>query len=682
MRAAIALRWWPLGLLLLVACSSPLKTPPIGEDVPPDDALIALEAFRGEDRYFLRYQHEDNYFYAAGDLKGRAFLNRTTEGGYAAAEVTALIPEAAEDWDGLRNRLTPIPILGLDAWARFREQIFKGFMPTGKDSGVAVSFERGDYFFFYDRAGRFRARRLIDKPAWYEVVGNIDLEKYYHRWQPVLLEFLEQEGLDSEEVLFNTGDLEAGAIPFIYINTRSQLIVLIRYDELPESMQGQIPAAHWLQSLWHFIGSHTYSVPMRPFTSAQSLLALMADTAGQPGRSVTSAVPQEVVIPPLADGPPMDLVAWETQLDQRLGRQSSRGTVDFLVDGDSFFPRFIDSVTSAQSSVDIRAYIFDNDDVALTIAELLKRRSLEGIDTRVLFDGLGTIIAGGEQSASLPEHHQTPISIHSYLKQDSNIDVRAVKNTWLMGDHVKTMVIDERVAFLGGMNIGREYRYDWHDLMMEVSGPVVDEINREFSAAWAKAGWFGDFGAMLTRDPKPVNNWSSGYPLRLIHTRPGQQEIFSLQREAMRQARDYIYIENAYFTDDQLLRELIDARRRGVDVRVIIPLETDRGLITRNIATAANQMLEHGIRVYIYPGFTHVKAAIFDGWACVGSANFDRLSLKINREINLATSEPEAVQELLDELFLPDFEHSPELTEPFPQAWADQVIEMVGDYVF
>ena len=332
--------------------------------------------------------------------------------------------------------------------------------------------------------------------------------------------------------------------------------------------------------------------------------------------------------------------------------------------------------------MDVRAYIFDNDDVALTIAELLKRRSREGIDTRVLFDGLGTIIAGGEHSDTLPEHHQPPVSIHRFLERDSNIDVRAVKNTWLMGDHVKTMIIDERVAFLGGMNIGREYRYDWHDLMMEITGPVVDEINREFSQAWTQAGWFGDFGMMFSRDPEPVNAWSSGYPLRLIHTRPGQQEIFNMQREAIRRSRDYIYIENAYFTDDQLLHELIDARRRGVDVRVIIPLETDAGLITRNIATAANLMLEHGIRVYIYPGFTHAKAAIFDGWACVGSANLDRLSLKINREINVATSEPAAVQELLDELFLPDFQHSPELTEPFPQAWADRVIEMVGDYVF
>jgi phosphatidylserine/phosphatidylglycerophosphate/cardiolipin synthase-like enzyme len=93
-------------------------------------------------------------------------------------------------------------------------------------------------------------------------------------------------------------------------------------------------------------------------------------------------------------------------------------------------------------------------------------------------------------------------------------------------------------------------------------------------------------------------------------------------------------------------------------------------------------MLEHGIRVYLYPGFTHAKAAIFDGWASVGSANLDRLSLKINRELNVTTSEPEAVQALLDTLFEPDFERSRELTEPLPERWSDHVIEIFGDYIF
>jgi phosphatidylserine/phosphatidylglycerophosphate/cardiolipin synthase-like enzyme len=378
----------------------------------------------------------------------------------------------------------------------------------------------------------------------------------------------------------------------------------------------------------------------------------------------------------------MDLADWEHELDDRLGRPASRGRLRFLVDGEAFFPRFIDMVTSAEESVDLRTYIFDNDDIALEIAELLKRRSNEGLDVRVLIDGLGTIMAAAEDSGSLPEEHRAPPSITSYLEQDSGVAVRAIKNTFLAGDHAKTMVIDRRVAFLGGMNIGREYRYDWHDLMVEVTGPVVDEINREFQSAWAGAGFFGDFARLLSRNPAKVNQQKSGYPLRLIYTRPGQKEIYELQRDAIRRSRGYIYIENAYFTDDELLRELILARQRGVDVRVVIPLETDRGLITRNMVLAANAMLEHGIRVYLYPGFTHAKAAIFDGWASVGSANLDRLSLKINRELNVTTSEPEAVQALLDTLFEPDFERSRELTEPLPERWSDHVIEIFGDYIF
>jgi cardiolipin synthase len=304
------------------------------------------------------------------------------------------------------------------------------------------------------------------------------------------------------------------------------------------------------------------------------------------------------------------------------------------------------------------------------------------VAVRVLFDGLGSLTAAAEQSTTLPDAHHAPRSIKNYLTSNSRVEVRKTSNTWLAGDHVKTMVVDNRLAFLGGMNIGREYRYDWHDLMLEIRGPVVDQINREFELAWGQAGILGDFSYLLNWGLKQLNSDEPGYPLRLIYTKPGQNEIYRLQRDAIQRAQRYIYIENAYFTDDTLLRALIVARRRGVDVRVIIPLETDRGLITRNITLAANVMLENGIRVYIYPGFSHAKAAIFDGWASVGSANLDRLSLHINKEINIATSEPAAVATLQQSLFEPDFARSREMTEPFPERWTDHIIEMFGDYVF
>ena len=493
---------------------------------------------------------------------------------------------------------------------------------------------------------------------------------------------MSEAGIESDDVIFNTGGLDNGSIPFLYINTRSKLIVLVQYDEFPEAVIEGIPGAHFLQAAWHFLESHTYTIAMRPFSSLQSLLAVVSDTALETGRGLVSAGRFDSPIQKLNGGPTMDLAQWEQYLDGQLQRPASRGTLKFLVDGEAFFPRFVDVLSSAKESVDIRTYIFDNDDVALSIGELLKRRSREGVDVRVMFDGLGSIVASGEHSSTQPDSHRPPASIESYLKQNSQIDIREVNNPWLTGDHVKTMVIDRQLAFLGGMNIGREYRYDWHDMMIEIRGPVVDEINREFQRAWGKAGFFGDFSNLLDFRSYDFNQIAGGYPVRLIYTKPGQQEIFAIQREAIRRSQSYIYIENAYFTDDSLLKELILARRRGVDVRVIIPLETDRGYITRNIVLAANTMLANGIRVYIYPGFSHAKAAIFDGWISVGSANMDRLSLRINQEISITSSDTGAMKALKESLFEPDFEKSTELTEAIPERWSDYIIEMFGDYIF
>ncbi len=92
-------------------------------------------------------------------------------------------------------------------------------------------------------------------------------------------------------------------------------------------------------------------------------------------------------------------------------------------------------------------------------------------------------------------------------------------------------------------------------------------------------------------------------------------------------------------------------------------------------------MLRNGIRVYSYPGMTHVKAAVYDGWACMGSANFDKLSLQANQEINLGTSHPEAVNRLLNRVFIPDFAASTELFEYVPVRWTHYLAEFISDEV-
>ncbi len=386
-------------------------------------------------------------------------------------------------------------------------------------------------------------------------------------------------------------------------------------------------------------------------------------------------------IPEVTYADPMDLEKWEKDLNRISGRKQSKGTIEFLVDGEAYFERMLEAVGEAKESIDIRTYIFDNDDYAVKVADVLKDKS-QDVDVRVLVDAFGNWAATQADAESLPKGYHGPLSMEQYMERGSNVKFRSRAIPWMTGDHTKTIIIDKKVAFIGGMNIGREYRYDWHDLMMEVTGPVVDHLQYDTNKAWANASVFGDvasFFAILGGEKKKADD--VGYPVRVLYTATHDSQIYRSQLEAIRRSQSYILIENAYFSDDVILYELAKARRRGVDVRVILPNAGDLGSHNASNNVAINKMLKNGIRVYQYPGMTHVKAAIFDGWACVGSANFDKLSFQVNREVNLATSHEPVVNELLDRLFIPDLARSTEITEMLDLTVQARLLEMFVDEV-
>ncbi len=425
---------------------------------------------------------------------------------------------------------------------------------------------------------------------------------------------------------------------------------------------------------------------IRPFSFAKAYYGLAIKSAG--GLIHRSAINQVQFptlelrpIPPVTNAPAMNLEAWEQELDEITGFKSSRGEIEFLIDGDEYFSRLDEAFNKAEDTIDIRTYIFDNDDVGLEFADILKHKSAQ-VDVKVLVDGLGDLVATHTDSESMPIDVKLPSSITDYLKHDSKVRVRVQSNPWFTGDHVKTTIIDDNLAFVGGMNIGREYRYDWHDMMMEVSGPVVKQLQFEFDKTWAKSGVLGDL-ALVTRSLRGYKRepGQKGYPIRVLTTSIQNSEIHRTQIAAIRRAQNRIYLQNAYFSDDIILYELAKARRRGVDVRVIVSAGNDNATMKMSNESTINTMLENGIRVYSYPGMTHLKAAVYDGWACLGSANFDKLSLHINQEINFGTSHPETVQKLLDRVFIPDFAMSAELDTPIPLRWTHRIAEIIADEI-
>jgi len=405
-------------------------------------------------------------------------------------------------------------------------------------------------------------------------------------------------------------------------------------------------------------------------------------------------IPPLLPIPPLAtNSPAMDLPAWEQWLDHHLHPPRERGSVRLLVDGDQFFPLLQRRVAEARTNVSIHICIFDRDDVAIEFADLLKQHSTN-IDVKVVFDRLMSRAAASSPPATpMRAGFIPPASIAGYLRRDSKVAVRPQTNPGFAIDHSKFLLVDGQYAFLGGMNLGREYRYEWHDLMAELQGPVVAALQQQFDKNWTRLGPAGDFAlaAQSLRGKKQRQSFplspseeergpaqptiDDTIELRRLYTKPFARQIRRAELAGINRASHQIFAENPYFFSNEFLIALSKARRRGVDVRVILPSENDLAIGHRSNLVIANYLFSQGVRVFFYPGMTHVKALLVDGWACFGSANFDPMSLRINGEANLATSDPAFVRQFKQQVFETDFARSHELHEALAVNWTDYLAD-------
>lgn len=652
--------------------------------------LEVAEAYFDGRRLYVRYQPGQRCCYIPRSRTEPYDLSESMIEDDALAGPAFLSREkAGEDpWKGMPEDQPAAHVFSRKAWREYLRELFLKIIPAEPGQGSLVDFSHREYFLFYGEDGQPRAVLIEDKPGDVRIGESWDLDDVLNAGFPLLEKFLDERNVSERQIIFNTGDSGLYSYPFVFIDLYERK-VLFAQTNAPATIASRLFSGKDIQSTSHFVGSHA-AIVVRPISALGRLFYGLYDTSldlvesgGDLGEQVflspfiSSGRNSDVT--PLSESPGMDLGEWENWLDGFTVEGSSSGTMEFHIDGEEFFPRFIDAITMARESVHIRTYIFDNDDYAIKIADILKERSTE-VEVKVLMDGLGTILATKAHPDDLPLHHETPQSVSRYLEDGSKVKARLQTNPWMSLDHSKLMVLDGQTAFIGGMNIGREYRYHRHDLMAELHGPVVDILQKEFHKAWAHAGVLGDLGYLLQsiRHPKK-NRESSGYPVRVLFSRAAEPDIYTAQLEAIRRAKRYVYIENMYLIQDTILKELVKARRRGVDVRVIIPLAGHMGPFDRANIVGANLLLEKGVRVYFYPGQLHTKAAIYDGWACFGSANMDKASFKRNRELNIATSHPEAVEDLMSRLFLPDFEVSREMVERIPQHWSDGLAEMLTD---
>ncbi|MCK5543344.1 MAG: phosphatidylserine/phosphatidylglycerophosphate/cardiolipin synthase family protein [Desulfobacterales bacterium] len=363
-------------------------------------------------------------------------------------------------------------------------------------------------------------------------------------------------------------------------------------------------------------------------------------------------------------------------------KKSVKGDIRILMSGEKFFPILENDILKAQKYVNVHTYIFDNDEYGVFFANLLKKKS-ETVKVKIISDLLGSAIAWENSDKNEETTNIETQNIFSYLTENSAIRLRKSRNIWLASDHTKMIAIDGEKVFFGGMNIGNEYRYDWRDMMFEVKGDITDEFQKIFDRSWYKYSIFGDivhfFRNKLHLNTAKVDTGKTNF--HLLRTTAFKHEIYNAQIQAARRAKHHIYVENPYIWNELFLYELCAARNRGVDVRVTIPGVFDVETFSGINKGVANILLKHGVRIFVYPGVSHIKAASFDGWVCFGTANYDDLSFHKNFEVNLATSDPVFSKRFEQEILLDGQNISSELKESYDIEISDMISYQLKDYL-
>lgn len=367
---------------------------------------------------------------------------------------------------------------------------------------------------------------------------------------------------------------------------------------------------------------------------------------------------------------PVDPDLLEMRLRKVAGDEVQPALIHLHLDGKDALAALHHAIDQATCRIDIVMYIWDNDPLGWEIARLLAAKAGPHLTVRILIDGGGNLLQGSPEEASAGAAN----AVVCWLARQPHVQVIRVRNPFLRFDHRKIVLVDGRLVWSGGRNFSQSAFVQAHDLSYTLQGALATELTNRYERFWqAQGGPPGDPA------PPPLADFHPNAHARLVRTTPLETSLARTVYTAVDSARSHIYIENPYFTDNKLFAKLVQARRRGVDVRVVLSLNTGTTLHDHANRALANRLLRAGIRVYLYPGLLHVKAMSIDGcWAYLGTGNFDSLSLRHNREVGIAVSHGPLVAELEQRLFQADFQPEWELTGPLPLTLRDRVAETIA----
>lgn len=350
---------------------------------------------------------------------------------------------------------------------------------------------------------------------------------------------------------------------------------------------------------------------------------------------------------------------------KRMKKQSypiRKSDIALFITGQKLYDDLFHEIKKAKQHIHILFYIVKNDKISNAFLELLMQKAKQGVEVRLLLDRIGSSNLTKKMIKQLRDNgvHFSFCHIPKFPFIVYSINER---------NHRKISVIDGKVGYIGGFNIGKEYigqdpkLGDWRDYHLRLVGEGVQDLQMQFLKDWGKATKVKLYDdEKYFPDPQPGKHSHKIIPTHGAFL----QDLFI---DLVRRAKSEIIIGTPYFIpSSELFEELLQAAKRGVKVNVIVPMKADHLFVKEAAIPYFQPLLEAGCRVYrYYYGFFHAKVIVVDGEICdIGTANFDKRSLFLNHEINCIISDKKFIDDVRKSL-IRDIDFSEEVTMEFLQ---------------
>ena len=287
---------------------------------------------------------------------------------------------------------------------------------------------------------------------------------------------------------------------------------------------------------------------------------------------------------------------------------------------------------NAKDHINFETYIFDDDEIGRSFADLLLQKQAEGVQVNLIYDSVGCLNTPSAFFQRLADGGVQTLEFNP-------INPLKIRTKWLLThrDHRKILVVDGRVAFTGGINISEVYSSRmssghphgkgpkfWRDTHVQIEGPAAAEFQRLFLDKWAREKG----PEPLKKNYLPTLKREGSDLVEVVGSTPGQQNriTYIMYVSAFLFAQNFIHLTNPYFVPDkQTVKAHTDAAHRGVNVKIILPGASDEATVFYAGRSHYTHLLKSGVKLYERrDAMLHAKTAVIDGvWSTIGSTNMD-----------------------------------------------------------